>query len=572
MSYIAHPKLLRAGPLSASGTGLSGMKGNYLKVPRPVLQASSIAMLCAVFIALADNRLFWISLFKVVDPLTPRGLVFALAAFLALAGSLTVFFLVCSARYLFRPVLILSLLLASTIAYFGSSYGVIVEGSMVQSVFATDVREAAELLTWRLAAEVLVFGVLPALGVGFVRVNSRGPMQELRLRSIAIGLTMCLMLFAALAAHKDLVLIGREHKELRMTMNPLYALYSTIKYAKNVNRPGTVVATVGGDARRDAGRTGKKRDVVVLVVGETARAREFSLNGYERKTNPLLEQDGVVSFTRAFACGTSTADSLPCMFSVFDRSEYSVSKVASHENVLDVLSRAGVRVLWRDNNAGCKGVCLRVAAEDLSQARETGHCNGEECFDEVLLDRLEERIEEADGDILIVLHQKGSHGPAYYKRHPARFSVFAPECSSDAPQNCATGEIINAYDNSILYTDYVLHRTIDLLRKRFASDNAMLLYFSDHGESLGENGIFLHGLPYMVAPDEQTHVPFIAWLSDGYAREHRVNQKCVASLHDRPYSHANLFHSLLGSFEVRTEVYRRDRDIFADCRAGARAL
>jgi lipid A ethanolaminephosphotransferase len=539
---------------------------------------------CAVFIALADNHLFWSSLFKVIDPLTPRGLVFTLTGFLALAGMLTVFFLLFSARYLFRPVLILSLLLASVIGYFGSSYGVIVEGGMVRNFFATDVREAGELLTWRLAAHVLAFGALPALAAGFVRVSSRGPMEELRQRSIVIGITLCLMLSAALAAHKDLLLIGREHKELRMTMNPLYAVYSALKYAKNRGGPGAAIATVGGDARRDALRPGKKRDVVVLVVGETARAREFSLNGYERKTNPLLERDGVVSFTRAFACGTSTADSrafacgtstadsLPCMFSCYNRSEYSAAKVAGQENVLDVLSRAGVRVLWRDNNAGCKGVCSRVAAEDLSHAQDTGFCNGEECFDEVLLDRLEDRINESDGDILIVLHQKGSHGPAYYKRHPAGFSVFAPECSSDSPQNCPAGEIVNAYDNTIVYTDYFLHRTIELLRKRFASDNTMLLYFSDHGESLGENGIYLHGLPYMVAPDEQTRIPFIAWLSDGYTREHRVDRKCLASHLDRPYSHANLFHSLLGSFDVRTEAYRSERDILAECRTAPRTL
>jgi lipid A ethanolaminephosphotransferase len=548
------------------------VKGNDVKVPRPVLQASSLAILCAVFIALADNRLFWSSLFRVVDPLTPSGLVFTLTAFLALAGMLIVFFLLFSARYLFRPVLMLSLLLASVIGYFGSAYGVIVEGSIVQSFFATDVREAGELMTWRFAVEIMVFGVLPALAVGFVRVSSRGPMRELRQRSIAIGLTICLMLFASLTVYKDLVLIGREHKELRMTMNPLYAVYSAVKYAKKRGLPGAAIATVGGDARRGAVHPGKKRDVVVLVVGETARAREFSLNGYERKTNPLLEYDGVVSFTRAFACGTSTADSLPCMFSFYNRSEYSVSKAANHENVLDVLSRAGVRVLWRDNNAGCKGVCLRVEEEDLSHAQETGYCNGEECFDEVLLDRLEERIEETDGDILIVLHQKGSHGPAYYKRHPSRFSVFAPECSSYSPQNCATNEIVNAYDNTILYTDYLLHRTIGILRKRFASDNTMLLYLSDHGESLGENGIYLHGLPYMVAPDEQTHVPFIAWLSDGYTREHGVDRKCLDSHHDRPYSHANLFHSLLGSFDVQTEVYRPERDILAECRTGPRVL
>lgn len=497
-----------------------------------------------------------------------QGVPFALAVSVILVGVLTNLFLLLSARGLFQAVLAFMLILAAVIGSFGSSYGVVIDGAMVRNILATDRREAGELLTASLAFHVVLSGVLPALAVGFVRVRSRGWRRDLRDRAITFCAVLVLILATVLLNYKDFALIGREHKELRLSINPLCPMYAMAKHGRAESSRSRPVTAVGPDAHRTSESPGKKRTVVVLVVGETAREKEFSLNGYRRRTNPYLEKDGVISFTGAYACGTSTAESVPCMFSHLEKGAYSVSKAARYENVLDVLTRAGVTVFWRDNNSGCKGVCERVATEDVSHAYLAGSCNGDECFDEVLLDRLEERIAGTKGDVLVVLHRKGSHGPAYYRRHPASFSVFTPECRTNALQDCSTGDIVNAYDNSILYADFFLHRTIALLRNSSAVYNAMNVYFSDHGESPGESGLYLHGIPSFFAPDDQTHVPFIVWMSDGYADSHRIDRNCLQNHHARPYSHSNLFHSLLGAFHVRTVVYDRGSDVFAACQSG----
>ncbi|MDH4161930.1 MAG: phosphoethanolamine--lipid A transferase [Nitrospirota bacterium] len=538
-----------------------------MKLTRPAINAPALAAVCAAFIILVDNSLFWSSLFKVVDPRTAHGVLFAVAAFAILTGALTAIFLLLSVSYLFQPLLMAVLILSSVIRYFSSGYGVIIDRVMLQSVLETDNREAAELLSAAFAVHVLLFGILPALAAALVRVRSRPLLKEITFRLASIGMALTVAAGAALLSYKDLTLMGREHKELRMAVNPLYAVYSALTYGRHRERTPAAVAAIGTDASRKPARPGKKKTVVILVVGETARSKEFSLNGYERNTNPFLEEDGVISFTRAYACGTATAESLPCMFSHLDRTEYSVSKAAQFENVLDVLSRAGISVLWRDNNAGCKGVCARVTMEDLSHGSTDGVCTSGECYDEILLSGLPERLQSSDSDALIVLHQKGSHGPAYFKRHPENFSVFEPECSNSSPETCANNDIINAYDNTILYTDYFLHRTIDLLRRNSGAYDTLLVYFSDHGESLGENGVYLHGLPYFLAPEEQTRVPLILWMSKGYAANQNLDQECLQAKRHEQFSHSNIFHTLLGAFDVRTDVYRQNRDIFAQCRS-----
>lgn len=533
------------------------------------MNATTLSAACAAFIVLADNRLFWSSLFKVVDPRTAHGLFVSLSASVILTGALTALMLLLGVNRLFRPLLMAILVLASIIGYFSSNYGVIIDRGMLQNVMETDSREAAELLTWPFAVHIMLFGLLPAFAVGLCRVRSRPFARELGFRLAGVAIALAVAAAAALLSYKDLTLMGREHKELRLAINPLYPLYAGLTYGRHGKGAAAAVTLIGADARQAPAGSSGKRTVVVFVVGETAREKEFSLNGYERNTNPFLQQDQVISFTRAYACGTATAESLPCMFSHLDRSEYSVDKAARFENVLDVLARTGISVLWRDNNAGCKGVCARVLSEDLSRSRTADVCNGEECFDEVLLSGLQERLRRPGSDMLIVLHQMGSHGPAYYKRHPVNFGVFEPECSSGSPESCSNGDIVNAYDNTILYTDYFLHRTIDLLNRNDDAIDTLLVYFSDHGESLGENGIYLHGLPYFLAPDEQTHVPLIVWMSDGYAADHHIDRKCLQAHRDAPVTHSHIFHSLLGAFNVQTEFYKQDRDILAQCRAGS---
>jgi lipid A ethanolaminephosphotransferase len=311
---------------------------------------------------------------------------------------------------------------------------------------------------------------------------------------------------------------------------------------------------IAGDARVAA--VSRARPVLfVLVVGETARAQNFSLNGYWRATNPELAKRDVINFPTATSCGTSTEVSLPCMFSQQGRAHYDEAKIQSHESVLQVLARVGVNVIWRDNQSGCKGVCDGLRVDQF------------EAMDEVLLQGMEGIARDTKGNTLVVLHQLGSHGPAYYKRYPPEFKRFAPTCDSDDLRVCDAAAIANAYDNTILYTDHVLARLIDQLEAAQSTHDTAMLYVSDHGESLGENGLYLHGVPYAIAPDVQKRVPFLVWMSANFAADAGVDPGCMRERSRQAVSHDNLFHSLLGTFAVQTTAYDESLDVFAGCRA-----
>jgi len=539
------------------------------------MNASTLALLCAVYIVPADNRYFWGSLFKIIDISTWGGISFSLGIFAILVGIFSIIFLTFSARVIFKPVLIFILVLSAVVSYFQTEYGVIIDKSMIQNVVETDYKEATELVSFSLLFHLAIFGLLPALAVGFAPVRYRTFMKESAIRMLSILGAVLLVSLLIWANYKDFALIGRGHRELRLFVNPTAPLFEAYKFARNkffYSKAGPI-QPIGLDARQNGrylqvSHKDNKKTVVVFVVGETARAKSFSLNGYSRETNPQLAKDDVINFKNAHACGTSTAESLPCIFSHFDRVDYSSKNAGQYENVLDVLSRAGVHVLWRDNNSGCKGVCERVGMEDVSGLSVPELCSSKECFDEILLHQLQDRIHQAKADTLIVLHQKGSHGPAYYKRYPKTFAAFTPECTDNAPQNCKREALLNAYDNTILYTDYFLHKTIEFLRSNSEKYNSVMIYASDHGESLGENGIYLHGLPYVLAPDEQRRIPMIVWLSDGYSASYQLSRECLSKQQDRPVSHDNIAHSLLGLFGVETTLYKQGHDIFQTCMAG----
>jgi lipid A ethanolaminephosphotransferase len=300
------------------------------------------------------------------------------------------------------------------------------------------------------------------------------------------------------------------------------------------------------------------------------RAANWGLNGYARQTTPQLAKLGVTNFTEVSSCGTNTEVSLPCMFAPVGRRDYDEARIRGSESLLHVLARAGVAVHWRDNQSGCKGVCDGLPNDTVSSLNAPGLCQDGRCLDEGLIHDLDQRLATASGAQILVLHQLGNHGPSYFRRYPSAFAKFLPDCRDDDLRKCSVEEIVNAYDNAILYSDQMLASTIAKLNAHADKVDSVLLYVSDHGESLGEKGLFLHGVPYAIGPQEQTHVPMIMWWSKGFARGAGMSDSCMrATLEKRAHekaAHDNLFHTVLGLLDVRTALHETTLDLVDGCR------
>jgi len=526
---------------------------------------SPAALACAtgLWLVAFDNLGFWRALWAARDPSSLRGA-------LAVAGLTLVLWSLFAllARLLCWPrvgkiAIAMLLVVAALVAYFIGSYGILIDKGMMRNVLQTDWRESADLVSLPLLLDFAWRGLLPAALVLSVRVAHPGWRQALA------GIARSALLFAVLAAgcaavfYADYASAARNHRELRHLLTPTNVFNGLAGLWKDHSRANRRFVRVGEDARRDPADPRAKPLLVVLVVGETARAANFSLGGYARPTNQALAGKGVVYFGDVSSCGTDTATSLPCMFSDLGAARFSAAEAAARENVLDILARTGVAVRWLDNNSGCKGVCDRVPWQDLSGGDDPALCTGGECLDGVLLQRLREVLTASVSDNLLVLHMKGSHGPAYYKRYPAAGRRFEPTCDTNQIQRCDVEALRNTYDNGIAYTSEVLAGQIDLLAAQAHRVDSVLLYLSDHGESLGERNIYLHGLPKMLAPREQTQVPMLAWLSPGARQRLGVDEAALARVAARPLTHDNLGPTLLGLFGVRTSAVRAELDLMA---------
>ena len=520
----------------------------------------------ALFLALSGNLAFFRTLAALAPASPGAALAFLLSTGLILVLALSLVLALFALPYLWEPAAIVLLLVTAICAHFMDTYGAVIDRSMVQNIMETDASEVGDLVTLSLALRVLALGVLPGLLIACTPVVFSGWLRE-GVRRLVLVVACAVVIAGAIALnYKQFALIGRGHGELRLLLNPTSPLYAAWTYWYKRSEP-TAIAAIAEDATRASSAAERRPLLVVLVVGETARAANFSLGGYERETNPLLAALPILYFNDVTSCGTNTAVSVPCMFSPFGRKRYSDAKAKSHESLLDVVQRTGVSVLWRDNNSGCKGTCDRVQRQAGIQLRHEAFCDGDACFDEVLLEGLPGWTDGLQGDGLVVLHQRGSHGPAYYKRSPAAFKQFLPECADAAVEGCTREEIVNAYDNTILYTDFVLSRLIALLEAASGRFDVAMLYVSDHGESLGEGGLYLHGLPWMLAPREQTHVPMLMWLSDGFSAGRGIDRACLEQRRNVSHSHDHLFHSVLGLFDVETRIYEPELDLFQPCRA-----
>ena len=469
-------------------------------------------------------------------------------------------------------------LAAAANTHFMRTYGVVIDPSMMANVLNTDAREAADLLTPAFPLTLLLVAG-PALWWIWRRpLRPRRMWQRWWRNTGAVSLGLALAVASGVAGYQGLASLMRNHKAVRYMITPLNTVYAGgALAAERVPTSARAIDPVGEDARLGASYAAQARPpLLVLVIGETARAEDFGLNGYHRQTTPVLAQwqrdKGLVNFPDVSACGTNTEVSVPCIFSPLTR-EQGGNRKPMHENLLDVLQRAGLAVLWLDNQSGCKGVCARVPTVSTRQLTDERWCRDGECHDEIMLEGLEERLAALDPKrrergVVLVMHQMGSHGPAYFKRAPADAKPFGPECVSQTLSDCRVEHVRNAYDNTIAYTDRFLGRTLAWLDAQSGQYDTGMIYLSDHGESLGENGLYLHGLPYALEPEQQVKVPMVAWLSRGMQRRTGVEPRCLQGRASQALSHDHLFHSLLGLMDVKTQVHDRRLDIFSWCAPG----
>lgn len=536
----------------------------------------AVVLLLSAWLTLTANWALWLRL-PTLDGYTGSLAVLVLRALPLVLFAVTLLLSLTAWPRWMKPVWLILLLTAACSQYFMVEYGTMMDSGMINNILQTDARESADLFNPRLLLEIAFIVGIPALWLWRLPIcRSRSALVSL-LRTLGLfALASALLAASVFVSYRELAPVVRNNLWLRYMFNPVNPVLAVVDTALGpvLHPKKPFVSITGGAALGASYASSSKPPLFVLVVGETARAANFSLNGYARETTPELAKRDVLSWHNAYSCGTSTRESVPCMFSHLGREGFYSAK-AEHDNLLDVLQAAGLAVLWLDNQAGCKGVCARVpsatTADRLNTADGKALCTADgECLDGMLLSGLDERIAQLDParrakGIVLVMHEMGSHGPAYYKRSTPETKVFKPECETNALSSCPRENVVNVYDNSIRYGDLFLSQTIDWLKQQQSRYQTGMLYMSDHGESLGENGIYLHGIPYAIAPDEQKHVPMIAWLGNLGERTHVV-EACLRKQLDKPVSHDNLYHTVLGLMDVTSPTYQPAQDALQSCR------
>jgi len=539
------------------------------------LSVEQLMLAASLFWALSSNRLFMAAALQERDLSQAGAWGFALALLVMLAAVHFVILSVVSTRHTVKPVLALLIVGTAFATYFMQSFNVYLDPTMLRNVLRTDVAEARELFSWRLVPHLLLFAVLPLLVLWRVRIAPRPLLRALLVRLGTLLAALAVLVGALMLIFQPFASLMRNHKDMRYLATPANYLYSigavVAAQAKGAAKPRQ---PIGLDALPGPAFVARGKPLlVVMVVGETARAANWGLNGYTRQTTPelaaLAGSEALVSFADVTSCGTNTEVSLPCMFAPVGRRDYDEAAIRGSESLLHVLARAGVGVSWRDNQSGCKGVCEGLPQDNVLDLKLSGICAEGRCLDEGLLAGLPERLaalKAAPATQLLVLHMLGNHGPSYFRRYPPAYKRFVPACEFDDLQKCSREQIVNAYDNALLYTDHVLATLIGQLKAAAGTVDSALLFVSDHGESLGENNLYLHGLPYAIAPDLQKRVPMLLWLSAGAPKSLGLDVACLQRRAREPAAHDHLFHTLLGLVDVKTTLYDPKWDLAQGCR------
>ena len=546
------------------------------------IHPSWLILLASVWLATLGNWALWRELARLPEMNDLRALWFG-GSFALLIVALTAMLMsiVCW-RWTLKPVISIFLLSAALGGYFMLTYGVVIDSTMIVNVMQTDLRESRDLTSWKMLITILVFAVLPMVWLWRVQVKRVSLLRQIAHNTLLFVAGIALSVLAVLPTYQDFASTMRNNIQLRFLINPLNSFYAIgdVLLKPFQSNASTTIVPLGTDAKLGSSYANQPQSpILILVVGETARSGNFGINGYGRDTTPAMNQlqknsdqrGELTSFQNVWSCGTSTATALPCMFSHLGKSAFE-DNPPNYENLIDVLKRAGLAVIWLENQSGCKGICDRILSVSTGKLDDPKFCNTGECFDEIMLQQLSERlavlpIDRLDKGVVVVMHQMGSHGPAYYKRTPAAFKKFQPECTTNILQDCTRAQVTNAYDNTLLYTDHFLNGVVTYLKNIHPNAQTAMMYVAEHGEALGENNIYLHGLPYAIAPDVQKRVPWISWLSNDYLQRFGINAACLNQQKNKRLSHDNYFHSVLGLLDIQTSVYKPELDVYAGCKA-----
>lgn len=540
----------------------------YLRY-RPAVSRLTYILLFALYIALALNVAFYRQAWTLLPVNSVHNALVFFTMPLVAFSVMVICLALASFLRLEKVLATLFILLSASAQYFILTFGVIIDRSMITNILDTTPAESYALMSGKMILTLLFTAALFVALAWWIKIKpATQKWREAGLRGASVLVSVALIVMVAALFYKDYASLFRNNKELVKSLNPsnsITAINSWYTHNKMDNLP---LVRIGEDAKQKTSmQNGPRKNLTILIVGETSRADDFSLGGYSRETNPRLAQDNVVYFPRTTSCGTATAVSVPCMFSNMPRAHYNEQLAHHQEGLLDIAQRAGIQVQWNENDGGCKGACDRVPHQNMNALNLPGQCIDGECYDEVLFHDLANDIDKLNGDGLIVLHTIGSHGPTYYNRYPKEFRKFTPTCDTNEIQSCTQEQLVNTYDNTVLYVDYIVDKAIKLLQSKQDKFTTSLVYLSDHGESLGENGIYLHGLPYSIAPDTQKHVPMLVWLSDDYQKRYGVNYDCLKKESTQnEYSQDNLFSTMLGILGVETTEYRAADDILKTCR------
>ena len=512
-----------------------------------------LIVIVALYVVATANLGFFAQVLSIYPFSTNIGFIISITGLL-LGLTWLLFQLLCY-RSIAKPMLVALVLITAVCGYFTDNYGTVFDTNMLINSMQTDRAEAIGLMSRSFSIRVLTLGIIPAVIISQLKIK-RPSLRRAILQKIATLIAAIAVVAVCLLSFGDqYATFFRQHKMVRSYANPITPIYSVIKlgtdYVDGLRRPDTMIPHATDAKRNAAISSAAKPKLMVFVVGETVRADHIGLNGYKRNTMPLLaNQPDVYSFKNATSCGTSTAYSIPCMFSYANRDNYNPDEADYNENVLDTLHKQGINVVWRDNNSSSKGVADRVTFEDFKTSDVNSNCD-EECRDSGMLDGFDKLVntDAPAKDTLILLHQMGNHGPAYYQRYPKAFEEYQPVCMTNELSKCDDQAVINGYDNALRYTDYFLDNVIDTLKAYEQDYDVIMLYISDHGESLGENNIYLHGLPYAIAPAAQKQVPVIIWSP----ASNSIDKNSLTTMLDQPVSHDFITPTLLNFFAITTD-------------------